>query len=111
MRKLILLFFVASIITSNAQEAKDSTKIDNGSSGMNTITLTSSDVEEEGETQDISSLLQGSKDVFVNTAGYTFGAARFKIRGYDSENTEVFMSGIPMNDIEGGRVYTEFGEV
>jgi len=105
MRKLLILLFGVFIFTANAQEIKDTTKQDYGSSGMNTITLSSSEVEEEGETEDISSLLQGSRDVFINTAGYTFGAARFKIRGYDSENTEVFMSGIPMNDIEGGRVY------
>ena len=60
---------------------------------------------EEDEGQDISGLLSASKDIFVSTAGYTFGPARFKIRGYESEYTKVMFNGIPVNDMETGRVY------
>ena len=63
------------------------------------------DIEGDAESHDISSLLQGSRDVFVSTAGFTFGQARFRIRGYDSENTTVMINGIPVNDPETGRAF------
>ena len=67
--------------------------------------ITLQDIEEGNESQDISSLLQGSRDIYVSTAGFTFGSARYRIRGYDNENTTILMNGIPVNDPETGRAY------
>lgn len=69
------------------------------------ITLSTADIEGDADSHDISSLLQGSRDVFMNTAGYNFGSARFRVRGYDSENTTVMINGIPVNDPETGRAF------
>ena len=63
------------------------------------------DIEGDAQSHDISSLLQGSRDVYVSTAGFTFGPARYRIRGYDSENTTVMINGIPVNDAETGRAF------
>lgn len=70
-----------------------------------TITLTDEDLEQETDNQNISGILSASRDVFVSAAAFTFGPARFRIRGYDSENTLVYLNGIPMNDLENGRVF------
>lgn len=64
-----------------------------------------SELESLEEAQDISTILQSSKDIFVRKAGYTFGSARFRIRGYDSKNTTITINGVPMNDLESGRAY------
>ncbi len=69
------------------------------------ITLSVEEIEGDAEAYDISSLLQGSRDIYVSTAGYNFGAARYRIRGYDSENTMVMINGIPVNDPETGRAF------
>ncbi|BDD09550.1 TonB-dependent receptor [Fulvitalea axinellae] len=71
------------------------------------ITLDANIQQEDSDTdgENISSLLASSRDVFQNKAAYTFGRYRFKIRGYNSENTGVYLSGSPMNDPESGRVY------
>ncbi len=70
------------------------------------ITISDDEMNREGEeSQNISGLLQASKDIFVSTAGYTFGPTRFRVRGYDSKNSSVLMNGISMNDIESGRAY------
>jgi len=105
MKKISWLIFVLFVQFSFGQEVSDSTS--SNSNALPTIDLSDNELdnEQDNELGNISSLLQGSRDVFMNTAGYTFGAARFKIRGYGSENTSVFMNGIPVNDIEGGRVY------
>ncbi len=44
-------------------------------------------------------MLQSSEDIFENTAGYTFGQARFKIRGYDNQNTTVLMNDATRNKV------------
>lgn len=69
------------------------------------ITISDSDLDLEGESQDISGLLSASKDIFVSTAGYTFGTARFKIRGYQNAYSDVFINGLNVDDRETGGAY------
>ncbi len=59
--------------------------------------------DQDGGGQDIAGLLQASRDVFTSTAGFSFGVARFRIRGYDAMNTNVLINGVLMNDPEMGR--------
>ncbi|MCB0557966.1 MAG: TonB-dependent receptor [Lewinellaceae bacterium] len=70
-----------------------------------TITLSDEDLEQESDNQNISGVLSASRDVFVSTAAFTFGSARFRIRGYDSEEAAVYVNGIPFNELENGRVF------
>lgn len=69
------------------------------------VELSETELTEDSQSQDISGLLQSSNDVFVSTAGYVFGPARFRMRGYDSENTKVSINGVNLNDVESGRAY------
>lgn len=70
-----------------------------------TITLSDDDLEQESNNQNISGILSASQDVFVSAAAFTFGPMRFRIRGYDAENTMVFLNGMPFNELESGRVF------
>ncbi|TVQ50108.1 MAG: TonB-dependent receptor [Saprospirales bacterium] len=56
------------------------------------------------DVQDYSSLLAASRDLFNARAGFAFGQRRFRVRGYDSEYSTMMFNGIPMNDLENGRV-------
>ncbi len=69
------------------------------------LSISIDDLEGEAESYDISSLLRGSRDIYVSTAGFNFGSARYRIRGYDNENTTVMINGIPVNDPETGRAF------
>lgn len=66
------------------------------------FTLTTDDLDGELGNQDVSGILQSSRDVFTAVAGFNFGQARFRIRGYDSENTRVTINGVLVNDLETG---------
>ncbi len=108
MRKLTLvsIFLVFGGAFSHGQT--DSTKINNSDSTDNTntipvITVSLAELEDDTESQDVSGLLQSSKDVFTSIAGFNFSAARFRVRGYDSENFTVMMNGITLNNPENGR--------
>ncbi|HIP35975.1 MAG TPA: Plug domain-containing protein [Crocinitomix sp.] len=61
------------------------------------------DIDNGNSSQTSSGLLQSSRDVFSTTAAYNFGIARFRIRGYNSDQTVIMLNGIPMNDLESGR--------
>lgn len=73
----------------------------------NDVIIELSNEELEGSDDDlqtnISGILHGSKDVFLNTAGFTFGPLRFRLRGYDNKYSNLYMNGIQTNDPESGR--------
>ena len=60
--------------------------------------------------ENVSALLTARNDRFAATAAFTFGVARFRIRGYDSQNTDVFLNGIQVNELENGRtIWSQWG--
>lgn len=67
-----------------------------------TLNLNESDSEDGLESQAIHGLLSSSSDIFVSTAAYTFGQARFQIRGYESKYSDVIINGFVVNDAESG---------
>lgn len=70
-----------------------------------TFSLTDSDADNAIESQTINGLLSSSSDIFVSTAAYTFGPARFRIRGYDAKYSSVLINGFRVNEVESGGPY------
>jgi hypothetical protein len=66
--------------------------------------LSEADINETDETAEVVSLLTASMDEFNRTAAFDFGVARFRIRGYENDHSEVFLNGMPMNDLDDGFV-------
>jgi hypothetical protein len=68
------------------------------------ITLIESNLgDDTSGSENTSSLLQSSRDVFLQAAAYNFGAARFSVRGIDSKYANVMINGVSMNRIADGR--------
>ena len=105
MRIKYLIVFLALLSFRLSAQVPDSLNIDTEKEDIPQITVFASDLESDNQDQDISGLLQSSRDIFVSTAGYVFGQTRFRIRGYESENSSVLINGIPLNDMETGRPY------
>jgi hypothetical protein len=100
----LLVIFTLSFLYLYPQA--DTTSVDNTSEyTLPVVTLQETDFESDEQSQNISGLLQSSRDIYISTAGYTFGQTRYRIRGFDSENTFVMMNGVPLNDLESGRAY------
>lgn len=73
-------------------------------------TISAADLDAELNSQDVSGVLQSSRDVFNSVAGFTFGQARFRIRGYDGENALMSLNGVLVNDLETGfATFTNWG--
>jgi hypothetical protein len=59
--------------------------------------------EDDGLTDNISGLLQSSRDVFLNAAAFDFSATFFRPRGLDNANGKVLINGVEMNKQFNGR--------
>ncbi|MFO7719126.1 MAG: carboxypeptidase-like regulatory domain-containing protein, partial [Gillisia sp.] len=59
--------------------------------------------EDEGSIENISGLLQATRDVFLNAAAFDFSATFFRPRGFDSEHGKLLINGMEMNKLFNGR--------
>lgn len=73
--------------------------------GNGVVVVNSDDLNEDMGSENISSLLHGSRDAFLNAAAYALGPMRFKIRGYENQYTQVLINGIDLSNLETGRTY------
>ncbi len=53
--------------------------------------------------ENISGILNGSRDPFQNTLSFTLGSYRFRFRGLDNANQKIYINDIEMNDMGIGR--------
>ena len=68
------------------------------------ISLTDDELNDDSTAADnISGLLQSSRDIYLRTAAFEFGATFFRVRGLDSENGTVLINGVKMNKQFNGR--------
>ena len=62
-------------------------------------------LEEYGGTQEVPELLKFIPGVYTTKEGGGVGDSRVYIRGFAQENITVMINGVPVNDMENGRVY------
>lgn len=68
------------------------------------VRLTDDEISDDNDAFDnISGVLQATKDVFLRTAAYEFSTSFFRLRGLDSDHANVLINGIPMNKHLNGR--------
>ena len=84
--RINVLFLLASIFFFRAYYGQNDSinKEDSIPNIVPVFTTTVDLLDNELQSQDISGLLQSSRDVYVNQAGFNFSAARFRLRGYSS---------------------------
>ncbi|TAH30452.1 MAG: TonB-dependent receptor [Cytophagales bacterium] len=68
-------------------------------------TISQQEIEEKMGAQDFPEMLKSTPGVFVNTGGGSWGDSQIRVRGFTSENTATLFNGIPVNDMESGRVF------
>jgi hypothetical protein len=68
------------------------------------ITISENDLEDgNSSSESTTSLLQSSRDAFLQAAAFNFGAARFSVRGIDNKYSKVMINGVTMNRVADGR--------
>jgi len=72
---------------------------------IGTITLDDADLDgADNAGANISSLLTASRDPFVNAAAFNLSVGRFRQRGYGNQDQHMYLNGMPVNDLDDGRV-------
>ncbi|RZL17962.1 MAG: TonB-dependent receptor [Pedobacter sp.] len=62
-------------------------------------------LEEKLSNQEFPELLKSTPGVYATRAGGGFGDSRMNLRGFQSANVAVMVNGVPVNDMENGRVF------
>lgn len=81
------------------QKNKQNSREDNAS-----FMFTESQLGEDDESaQSTSALATSNNDVYLSNVGYLFSPMRFRVRGYDSQYSDMYINGAWFNDAETGR--------
>lgn len=68
-------------------------------------TIRAEAIENELGNQEFPEILKSTPGVYATKGGGGFGDSEIRLRGFESENIAVMINGIPINDMENGRVY------
>ncbi|NNC49415.1 MAG: TonB-dependent receptor plug domain-containing protein [Flaviramulus sp.] len=68
-------------------------------------TVKAAEIELKLGTQEFPEILKSTPGVYATKAGGGYGDGRINLRGFSSENVAVMINGIPVNDMENGRVF------
>ena len=68
-------------------------------------TIKAADIEMKLGNQEFPEILKSTPGIYATKSGGGFGDAELRLRGFNSENIAVMINGVPVNDMENGRVY------
>lgn len=68
-------------------------------------TISAEKIETKIGNQEFPEILKSTPGVYATKSGGGFGDAELRLRGFNSENIAVMINGVPVNDMENGRVY------
>lgn len=68
-------------------------------------TIKAAEIQEKLGSQEFPEILNTTPSVYATKSGGGFGDARINIRGFSQENIAVLVNGVPVNDMENGRVF------
>jgi outer membrane cobalamin receptor len=68
-------------------------------------TISAAEIQTKLGSQEFPEILNNSPSIYATKQGGGYGDARVNIRGFDTQNSAVLINGVPVNDMENGRVY------
>lgn len=78
--------------------------------GIAEIQLSDNEMNQSDNGQGVNSLLHSSQDPFSSAAAFSWSAARFRTRGYDSWYSSTYMNGFSLDNLETGYgSYSDYG--
>ncbi|MEQ9231769.1 MAG: carboxypeptidase-like regulatory domain-containing protein, partial [Cyclobacteriaceae bacterium] len=63
------------------------------------------EIQEKASNAEFPELLKSTPGVYTSRAGGGYGDSRIAVRGFNDVNVAVMINGVPVNDMENGRVY------
>ena len=84
--------------TNDMQEDQTANVMDEGA-----FTFTEAQLGEDNDMNDNVTILNSSSNVYASEVGYLFSPVRFRYRALNQKYNDVYINGIPMNDMESGQ--------
>ena len=92
-RGLAIVLFCLMPALFAQQKAKQNAREDNAS-----FMFTESQLNEDDDAaQSTSALVTSNNDVYLSNVGYLFSPMRFRVRGYDSQYSDMYINGVQFN--------------
>ena len=67
------------------------------------FTLTEAQLGEDEDMSQSVTIINSSSNIFANEVGYLFSPVRFRYRAFDQKFNDVYINGVPVNDMESGQ--------
>ena len=67
------------------------------------FTLTEAQLGEDEDMSQSVTIINSSSNIYANEVGYLFSPVRFRYRAFDQKFNDVYINGVPMNDMESGQ--------
>lgn len=68
-------------------------------------TIKFAEIQEKLGSQELPEILNTTPSIYATKSGGGFGDGRVNIRGFDTNNSAIMINGVPVNDMENGRVF------
>lgn len=85
-------------------QKNDQSAISNANETIQIIALDNVDASDDTDNQNISSQLGATRDLFRQSTNYSWGAIRYRQRGYLNNYTEQYFNGVPFNELDDDRI-------
>lgn len=103
MQKKLKLAIVALCVSQIAFGQNDTATVSVGMLSEDAFTFTEAQLGEDDDMSQNVSILNSTGNVYASEVGYLFSPVRFRYRAYSQKYNEVFINGVPMNDMERGQ--------
>lgn len=67
--------------------------------------VSAADIDYKLGTQEFPEILKSTPGTYATKSGGGYGDSQIRLRGFSTENIAIMVNGVPMNDMEGGKVY------
>ena len=110
MQKKLNLAVLAMCCASAAYAQTDSIGYHSEASSESAFTFTEAQLGDDDDMTQNITIVNSNTDFYASQVGFLFSPARFRYRAFDQKYNDVYLNGLPLNDMESGQFrYSQFG--
>ncbi len=103
MQKKLKLAVIALCCSSVANAQQDSIGLKSAALSETAFTFTEAQLGEDDDMSQNVTIVNSNSNIFASEVGYLFSPVRFRYRAFDQKFNDVYINGVPMNDMESGQ--------
>ena len=110
MQKKLKLAVLAMCCAPSVYAQTDSIGYHSEASSEAAFTFTEAQLGEDDDMAQNVTIVNSNTDIYASQVGYLFSPARFRYRAFDQKYNDVYLNGLPLNDMESGQFrYSQVG--